>query len=65
MKRKKKSFDEIKLLEIEFFKVKHSYKLDKLQNTLKGLNKTQVVNKNLHENENEILGDYTGEFEDW
>ena len=47
--KKKKNFDKVKSLESELVKIKHSNKPDKLQNAQKELNKTQVVDKNLHE----------------
>ena len=43
--------------------MKYSNEPDKVQNVLKKLNETHVVNKNLHEIKNEILEDYVGEFE--
>ena len=64
MKRKKnKNFDEIKELEIELFKLKYVTNQNKLQSESKDLNKIQVANKNLQEIEQEILVEYTGEFE--
>ena len=61
--KKKKHNDKIKQLEIEFGKMKYADNPDKLQNALKEVIKIHVVNKKLHEFENEILLDYTGEFE--
>ena len=61
--KKNKEFDKIKLLEIELVKIKYANNPNKLQSELKELNKIQVVNINLHEIKNEILQDYTGEFE--
>ena len=43
--------------------IKYANKPNKLQSASKELNKIQVVNKNLHEIKQEILEDYTGEFE--
>ena len=62
-KRKRKKIDKIKSLEILLVKLKYATNPNKLQNTLKDLNKIQFVDKNLHEIKNEILGDYAGEFE--
>ena len=53
----------LKSLEIELVKRKFSNKPDNIQIALKELNKTQVDDKNLHEIENAILLDYTGDFE--
>ena len=44
-------------------RIKYNDKPDKLQIALKGLNRIHVVNKILQEIKNEILVDYTGEFE--
>ena len=44
-------------------KLKYANNPDKLQSELKELNKVHVDDKNLHENKNDFLGDYTGEFE--
>ena len=44
-------------------KIKYANNPDKLQSALKELNKIHVVDKNLHEIRNEILVDYTGEFQ--
>ena len=44
-------------------KIRYANNRDKLHSALKELNKTQVLHKNLHEIRNEILGDFTGEFE--
>ena len=62
---KKKNNDKIKQLEDELSKIEYSDNLDKLQNALKEKNELEirVINKNLHEIKNEILPDYTGEFE--
>ena len=60
--RKTKNFDKIKQLENELLKIKYANNPDKLQPALKELNKIHVVEKNLHEISNEILGDYDGEF---
>ena len=62
-KKKNKSFDKIKELEIELVKIKYANNPNKLQSELKELNKIQVIDKNLHEIQNEILIDYAGEFE--
>ena len=44
-------------------KIKHANNPYKLQSELGELNKIEVVNKNLHEIKDGILGDYTGDFE--
>ena len=61
--KKNKNFDEIKELEIELVKIKGANNPNRLQSELKELNKIFVIDKNLHQNKNEILRDYTGEFE--
>ena len=61
-KKKNKNFDKIKNLEILLVKIKFANNPDKLQNTLKELNKIHAVDKKLHELRNEILRDYDGEF---
>ena len=61
-KKKNKSFDEIKQLELLIFKIKYSNNPDKLQNALKEFNKIRVVAKNLGKIRTEILVDYTGAF---
>ena len=61
--KKKKNLDKIKQLEILLVNIRYANDPKKLENALKGLNKIQVVNKNLHEIKHEILSDYTGEFE--
>ena len=53
----------IKQLGIELVKIKYANNPDKLQKTLKELNKIHVVDKNLHEIKQKILGDYSCEFE--
>ena len=62
-KKKNKILDRIKQLEILLVNVKYANDPNNLQSELKELNKIQVVNKNLHEIKQEILLDYTGEFE--
>ena len=62
-KKKKKNNDKIKELEKELVKNKYSNNTDKLQSELEELNKIQVANKNLQEIKQEMLVDYTGEFE--
>ena len=52
----------MKQLGILILKIKYSNYPYKLQSSLKELNKIQVNNKNLHEIEQKILVDYTGEF---
>ena len=44
-------------------KIKFINNPNKLQSELKNLNKIQSIDKNLHENKQEKLGDYDGEFE--
>ena len=53
-KRKNKDIDEIKNLEIELVKIKYSNKPDKLEYSLKELNKIEVIDTNLHEIKYEI-----------
>ena len=43
--------------------IKYVSNPDNFKSELKGLNKIQVVNKNLHEIKQEILVEYVGEFE--
>ena len=62
-KKKTKSLDKIKILKTELIKVKYAIKPNKLQSELKELKQILVVNKNLHEIKQEILVDYTGEFD--
>ena len=63
-KRKRNTnFDKIKQLEILLVRTKYADKPDKLQSALKELNKIQVIDKNLHENKQEILQIYIGTFE--
>ena len=62
-KKKNKNLDKIKELEILLVNIKYANNPKKLQSASKELNKIQVVNKNLHEIKQEILLDYTGEFE--
>ena len=60
---KKKKLDKVKQLENLLVQLKYADDLDKINNALKYLNKIQVVNKNLHEIKQEMLVDYSGEFE--
>ena len=62
-KKENKDLDKIKQLEIPIVNIKYANNPNKLQSELKELNKIQVVNKNLHEIKQEILEDYTGDFE--
>ena len=62
-KKKNKNYDKIKILEVELVKNKNANNPNKLQSELKELNNIQVVNGKLHEIEQEILMDYTGEVE--
>ena len=62
-KKKNKNVNKIKELEIKLVNIKYSNNPNKLQSELKELNKIHVVNKNLHAIKQEILVDYTGEFE--
>ena len=61
--KRKKNIDKIKEFEIDLVKFKHANNPNKLQSELKELDKIQVIDKNLHEIKQEILQDYTGEFE--
>ena len=62
-RKRNKNLDKIKQLEILIVNIKYANNPNKLQSELKELKKIQVVNKNLHEIKQEILIDYTGEFE--
>ena len=62
-KKNNKNIDKIEELEIELVKFEYANNPNKLQSALKELYKIHVVNKNLHEIKQEILVDYTGEFE--
>ena len=62
-KKKYKNFNKIKQLEIILVIIKYANDPIKLENALKDLNKSQVIDKNLHEIKNEILVDYDGTFE--
>ena len=62
-KKKNKNFDKIKQLELVLVNIKYANDFNKLQNALKELNKTEVIDKNLHEIKYEILEDYDGSFE--
>ena len=50
-------------MEILLVRIKYADKPDELENTLKELNKIEVIDKFLYEIKYEILPDYTGEFE--
>ena len=62
-KKKNKNLDIIKRLEIKLVKIKYVDNPDRLEAALKELYKIQVINKNLHEIEHEILIDYKGGFD--
>ena len=62
-KKKNRNVDEIKELEIESVKIKYANNVNKLKFAVKELKKVQAVNENIHEFKQEILLDYTGEFE--
>ena len=62
-KKKNKNFDKIRQLEILLVNIKYANDPNKLQSALKELNKIQVINKNLHEIKEEIIIDYSDEFE--
>ena len=62
-KKKNRNLDKIKQLEIQLVNIKYANDPKKLNNALKEFNKIQVIDKNLHEIKQEILEDYTGEFE--
>ena len=62
-KKKNKNLDKIKQLEILLVRIEYADEPNKLESASKELNKIQVNNKNLHEIKQEILQDYTGEFE--
>ena len=61
--KRKNNFIEIKNLDKELVKLKSSNRPDKLQSGMEELTKIDVFGKNLHENENEKMKDYTGDFE--
>ena len=61
--KKNKSFDKIKNLEIGLVGIKYANNPNKSQSELKKLKTIQVIDTHLHEIKNEILLDYTGEFE--
>ena len=46
-KKKNKSFDKIKQIEILLIRIKYADKPDKLENALKELNRIQVIDRNL------------------
>ena len=48
---------------MELVTLKYAYSRSKLQNALKEPSKTNVVDLNLHEIKNDILGEKTGEFD--
>ena len=62
-KKKYKSFDKIKHLQILLVKIKYADNPNKLESALKELNKIEVIDKNLHRIKNEILQEYVGAFE--
>ena len=62
-KKKNKNVDKTKELDLELVKIKYANNPNKLQSELKEIIIIHVVNKNLHEIENEILLDFTGEIE--
>ena len=62
-KKKNKNIDKIKQIEILLVNIKYANNPNKLQSALKELKKIQVIDKNIHEIKQEILLDYTGEFE--
>ena len=62
-KKKNRNLDKIKQIEIQLVNIKYANDPRKLNNALKEFNKIQVIDKNLHEIKQEILEDYTGEFE--
>ena len=62
-KKKNKNFEKLKELEILLVRIKYANNPNKLKSASKELNKIHVFNKNLHEMKQEILLDFTGEFE--
>ena len=62
-KKENKNFDKSEQFEILLVRTKYADNPNELESALKELNKIQVMDKNLHEIKNEILGDYTGAFE--
>ena len=61
--KKNRNINKIKQLETLLVNIKYANNPNKLQSELKELNKIHVVNKKLHEIEQEILEDYNGDFE--
>ena len=62
-KKKNKNSDTNKELERDLFMIKYAKNPKKLLSELNELNEIRVVKKKLHEIKNELLLDYTGEFE--
>ena len=60
---KKKNIDKNKQLEILLVRIKYADNPNKLESALRELIKIHVIDKNLHENKNEMLLDYVGAFE--
>ena len=63
--KKKKYKNDEKNKQLEFLLVRNKYtdKHNNLENALKELNKIHVLDRNIHEIKNEILIDYSGEFQ--
>ena len=62
-KKENKNIDQFRELEIELVKIKYVNNHNKLQSELEKLKKIQVVDLILHENENDIFQNITGESE--
>ena len=62
-KKRYKTVDKIKELEIRLVNKQYANNPNKLHSASKELYKIQVINKNVHENKQEVLENYTGELE--
>ena len=62
-RKRNKSLDKIKQLEIPIVYIYYANNPNKLQSALKELNEIEVIDKNLHEIEQETLQNYIGTFE--
>ena len=62
-KKKNKNVDKTKELEILLVRITYADNPNKLESALKELIKIEVIEKNLHEIENEILQEFVGAFE--
>ena len=60
-RKRNENFDKINELQIELVKFKYVNNPNKIQSELRRLNKIHVIDRNLHEIKNEILGDHASE----